>query len=207
MNKLPFLSTLLLLLATQAQAQSTRIEVVRESRAITEEGDVLRGKGHFIRSQGEYLRDWAEAYERVQRGNAQAIENAKAWEEATRQTREYQTVQGLTKRIEKTPPRRLPARSLTRNGTIVWPGVLLDNRYRAERQRIEELFAARAEDVFGQTARYAAGIHEACGELAAELDAGVLEIGNTEYLAGARFLRNLAHESQFPAGETRVTAK
>jgi hypothetical protein len=195
---------LLLSNASLATAQSLEFRYERDSA--TEEEAAVRAQGDFLRDQGRAAESWSEAYRRYQDGDRMRIENERQFEENTRQQRMAVRLAWRERRVRATQPRRVSSKVLTAEGVIVWPDLLLRPEFAEGRQRMEQLFHERAKSELWELPKLTADIQATSGELRSQLDALVLDISPVSHLRSAKFLRNLAYESTFPAAKSTAAA-
>ena len=195
------LTALGLVLASASFGTAQSLEFRYERESSTGEEAAVRAQGDFLRDQGRFLESWSEAYRRYQDGERTRIENERKFDEYTRDHRMAVTLTWRERRVKATQPRRVSSKALTAEGAIVWPDLLLRPEFAEGRQRMEQLFHERATSGSWELPKLTAEIQATAGELRSQLDELVLNISPVSHLRSAKFLRNLAYESTFPAAK------
>ncbi len=177
---------------------------VGESRA--------RGVADIIRSAGETNLRNSEAAINYQEARSADLDNRLKWAEtyfARRQVnKQYRdanrrpppTEEQLFRRAQAARPRRLsPTQFDPVSGKVNWPMLLNDNRFAAERQQLEPLFAKLAQD--GRLSLDDVNEVQRLGDsIQATLRKLIRDVPASDYMAADRFMRSLLFEAQQVSG-------
>jgi len=82
------------------------------------------------------------------------------------------------------------------SGTINWPAVLRDNRFKAEREAIDKLFQERAKGVASNSTE----IDQAIEALSERLRPEAQTLNANDFIQAKRFVESLAQEARFARG-------
>jgi len=199
MRYLLTLAALVIFTQTSLEAQDVQFSPAGERKSATHEEAAWRGWGDFLRDAGRHMESRSDAYHRFQEAETTRLKNLKEWETMTAPIRHRQAVETMQKQVRRFPPHRLTRNSLSAAGEIKWPAVLLRPEYKERREELQKLCARRAIASPSEQAGLSQAIAESSVAFTGVLNDQVMEHSRTSYLQGARFLRNLAYEAEFPA--------
>ncbi len=176
-------------------------------------GNYLGGVSSIIRSEGQANLMGSQANINNQTATSAAIKNKVDWTKAYIEMRHIKKAwQDENKPPPMTPeawarlahagaPKRLPATAIDSvTGAISWPNLLMADEFRADRDKLQNLFAERAKthgaigpDSYGQ-------IHQAVAQALEHLKPYLTEVPTREYNQARNFLDSLGYEASFAAG-------
>jgi hypothetical protein len=138
---------------------------------------------------------WNETYWKRQRlGQAELEKDHAKKRESTQRYLETQHAQR-----QSAQPARLSTSELEpATGKLAWPSALLDAKYTADRKKLDELFALRAQ--VGTTADLVQQIEASTKVLQTDLRTNIRGMPANDYIAARKFLDNVASECRHPAG-------
>jgi hypothetical protein len=179
----------------------------------TAAGSYMSGMASAIRAQGQYNALSAEAAVNLEEAKKREIENRVRWSNAYYEMRKMNkayldsqkapklSTEEWARLAHETATPRLGSHSLdVVNGEITWPAPLRGAEFKPERDRVQALFAQRAESHGAIGVEQHSQIRKAVNTLMAKLKDHIREFDTRAYLEARNFLSSLAREADFPAG-------
>ena len=97
-------------------------------------------------------------------------------------------------------PTRLTSEQLDPlTGDLIWPIILREEQYAAERQQLDKLFSDRAATSMASFDA-AQTVRSVTDQLLAALKKNIKEYRSADWIAAKKFVDSLAYEARFPAG-------
>jgi len=172
-----------------------------------------RGMSDVIRSQGEANLRNSEAAINVEEARSRYFDNrlkyTQTYFENRRMNREYRAAERgpriTEQQAERIARERAPKRATTNDldpitGSLAWPRALTEAQYEPSRQKIEELFQARASQGGAIGMDTFRDIQSAADELLTALHANIGNYSPNDYMDAKRFVERLQNEARFPVG-------
>jgi len=170
-----------------------------------------RGMSDVMRASGDANLRNSEAAINVTEAQSRAMDNrlkyTQTFFENRRMNREYRAAEAGPKitqqQAERIARERAPKRATAQDvdpitGGLAWPRVFDDAQYTPYREKLEILFAERAEQGGAIGMDTYREIESVTDEMLATLKGNIGSMSGTDYMAAKRFVERLANEARFP---------
>lgn len=182
-------------------------------------GNYLMGLGRAIRAQGQYNLDTSAARINLEEARSRQIDNRKLWTKTYFEMRDINNAwrdahrpkrgdaETWMRLAQRTAPARLSTSELDPvTGRIMWPPGLDGPGFKTQRDKLDVLFADRAEAHGAIGVEKHGEIRELIDEMLAELKDRIRQYETRQYLASRNFLTSLRHEATLPTTGYAETA-
>jgi len=184
-----------------------------DNKAATAGESYMRGFSDVIRSQGEANLRNSEAAINYEEARSREYDNrlkgTQTYFEMRRMNTQYReqergpriTQQQADHLAASRAPSRINANQVDPlTGEIAWPMVLTDEPYTKYREKLQDLFAQRAQRGGSIGLSSYNEIQTVCKQLEQALVANINKYQPSQYVDGKRFIEQLAYEARFPTG-------
>lgn len=187
--------------------------------AYTMPGDVIRSSGEAIRSMGEGSYWYGRGLEHMENAESMALDNELREVQTFWQKRQIRdsymalenprpSLEAIVRMAKIGLPDRLTASDIDpATGKLVWPAILLQPEFAADRAAVEEVFAMRQRGEIDANDPRLVEAHQRIERMTDTLVADVDRYDAKLYLQARNLLDTLRYESSLPAGPANVARR